>query len=65
MCGILGISVNKRSEIDRKLFEKSINRLFVLSESRGKEAAGFAANYGNNIKIFISIALGLPYLLWK
>jgi len=54
MCGIFGISVNKKSKIDRKLFEKSISRLFVLSESRGKEAAGFATNYGNNIKIFKS-----------
>ena len=52
MCGIFGISVNKRSKIDRRLFQKSVKHLFLLSESRGKEAAGFAANYGNNIKVF-------------
>ena len=52
MCGIFGISVNKKSKIERRLFQKSVKHLFLLSESRGKEAAGFAVNYGDNIKVF-------------
>lgn len=42
MCGIYGISVRSTSWCDGVVFQKILKRLAVLSESRGKEAAGFA-----------------------
>lgn len=42
MCGIFGVNVGKNTNITRELLIKTINNLFKLSESRGKEAAGMA-----------------------
>lgn len=48
MCGIFGI-INKDARINvPKLFRE----LFLLSESRGKEAAGFAIKKQGNIRVF-------------
>lgn len=40
MCGIFGIVSNDESTLPVKDVEKLVNRLFLLSESRGKEASG-------------------------
>ncbi len=51
MCGIWGFS-----SIDRNLSKKNIyqimKELFLLSESRGKEAAGIAIASDNTISVF-------------
>jgi len=40
MCGIFGFVTTADSEIDTKNFQSVINSLFLLSESRGKDASG-------------------------
>jgi len=54
MCGIFGI-VAKRTVFSslRELYTISDN-LFILSESRGKEASGIAVKVNNNIKVYKS-----------
>ncbi len=52
MCGIFGITINNQSNIGPKDCKKIFNKLFLLSESRGKEASGFASNDGCEIKVF-------------
>ncbi len=52
MCGIFGISVNKASDIAVKDFKRIFSELFILSESRGKEASGFAINNGSTIQVY-------------
>lgn len=47
MCGIFGI-VDRKAENSGKIFRS----LFKLSESRGKEAAGFALKRGNEMHVF-------------
>jgi len=42
MCGIFGLAVRKEASYDRQTFESALKALFLLSESRGKEAAGVA-----------------------
>ena len=42
MCGIFGIAVNENGSIDRSSANKILDDLFILSESRGKEASGLA-----------------------
>jgi glucosamine--fructose-6-phosphate aminotransferase (isomerizing) len=42
MCGIFGITKNIQSEITQVDFQKIFKTLFLLSESRGKEASGMA-----------------------
>jgi len=42
MCGIYGISVRPTSWCNGAVLQKMVTRLAILSESRGKEAAGFA-----------------------
>lgn len=52
MCGILGISINKNSSIKhRRLCSAILDKLFLLAESRGKEASGFAFNSGGSIVV--------------
>lgn len=46
MCGIFGISSNKKVNVDNYLKE-----LFILSESRGKEASGMAVEDDNGIQV--------------
>ncbi len=51
MCGIFGfISHNKSITDDRKI--DIVRKLFLLSESRGKEASGFALKTDTNIHVF-------------
>lgn len=52
MCGIFGIISGKKSEFSPKLLKSTINNLFKLSESRGKEAAGIAVLSGDSIYIY-------------
>ncbi len=40
MCGIFVIAVEKDAELGRAQYEALFERLYVLSESRGKESAG-------------------------
>ena len=47
MCGIFGL-IHKKDNKTGKIFRD----LFVLSESRGKEAAGFAIKRKENIRVF-------------
>lgn len=47
MCGIFGLIQNKNSET-----EKNFRNLFLLSESRGKEAAGFAIKLPTSIRVY-------------
>ena len=42
MCGIFGLAIKSGHPLDGKGFEKALKRLFLRSESRGKEAAGVA-----------------------
>ena len=52
MCGILGLSINKKSRIDILLYRKILDKLFLLAESRGKEASGFAFNDEKKITVY-------------
>jgi glutamine---fructose-6-phosphate transaminase (isomerizing) len=52
MCGIFGIALNRDSDIKPVHREQIFTRLFLLSESRGKEASGYALNDGREIKVF-------------
>jgi len=54
MCGIFGYAVNETAPIAPKQFASTIRDLFVLSESRGKEAAGLAARYPGKMEILRS-----------
>jgi asparagine synthetase B (glutamine-hydrolysing) len=51
MCGIFGIIVNKESNITCKSFVTITKRLFKLSETRGKEASGFALSINDEITV--------------
>jgi tRNA(Ile)-lysidine synthase TilS/MesJ len=42
MCGIFGLIANSSSGLTHKKSTEIINKLFILSESRGKESAGIA-----------------------
>jgi glutamine---fructose-6-phosphate transaminase (isomerizing) len=42
MCGIFGVITSERSILSSDIIEKHLTRLFLLSESRGKEASGLA-----------------------
>lgn len=53
MCGIFGIIANENSGLDNATVNKLVNRLFVLSESRGKESAGIAIKNTEQHKISI------------
>ncbi len=52
MCGIFGISVCKSEKSDARGVGHIVDALFVLSESRGKEAAGIAVDSGRNLRVF-------------
>lgn len=51
MCGIFGITVKKESNIEPELLKLIVQRLFALSQSRGKEAAGAALLTVKNIYV--------------
>lgn len=40
MCGIFGIALSQEAELSRREFEVLLEKLYLLSESRGKESAG-------------------------
>jgi glutamine---fructose-6-phosphate transaminase (isomerizing) len=48
MCGIFGLIQKNNNSNTGKIFRD----LFILSESRGKEAAGFAVKHNTTIKVF-------------
>ena len=52
MCGIFGITITKEAELSKENYKKILRALFLLSESRGKEAAGFSFNNGKQIRVF-------------
>lgn len=49
MCGIFGITTQKNSSITQGLYKRLLDDLFIFSESRGKEASGFASILDNKI----------------
>src|ERR1044071_7938151 len=49
MCGIFGVGLGPNSELDRQRLRGVLAELFVLSESRGKEAAGIAIDDGHGV----------------
>ncbi|CAN5396642.1 N/A [soil metagenome] len=52
MCGIFGLNFTENLKYDPDLLSYYIENLFLLSESRGKEASGFAFGSDNDVKIF-------------
>jgi glutamine---fructose-6-phosphate transaminase (isomerizing) len=53
MCGIFGAVISERSELRRSPeLERSVERLFLLSESRGKEAAGLAVTRDDALVVY-------------
>jgi len=52
MCGILGVILSASSKLPRETVKPVINRLFKLSESRGKEASGLAVLSANAINVY-------------
>lgn len=51
MCGIFGLIANPESGITQQKSEEIIRKLFILSESRGKESAGIAVKNTSSNKI--------------
>ena len=51
MCGIWGL-VSADEELNRQTIENIINKLLILSESRGKEAAGVAMTSQSGASVF-------------
>lgn len=52
MCGIFGIATDGSSGFTPRLLQNTINDLFKLSESRGKEAAGIAIYGPDTIQVY-------------
>ncbi|MCB9858398.1 MAG: hypothetical protein H6818_22160 [Phycisphaerales bacterium] len=52
MCGIFGISVTQGSSVSLRDARAALDTLFLLSESRGREAAGVALVANGSIRIF-------------
>jgi glutamine---fructose-6-phosphate transaminase (isomerizing) len=53
MCGIFGVIANSKSNLDQSSLQKTVERLFVLSESRGSESAGIAIKNYSKQKISV------------
>ncbi len=51
MCGIFGISLSSNSQFSDKQFRSVVRKLFILSESRGKEASGLAGTVTDKILV--------------
>ena len=51
MCGILGVLAKNSSKISRPLLSKVIHNLYLLSETRGKEASGISYIENGSIKV--------------
>ncbi|MCB0319510.1 MAG: hypothetical protein KDD60_01210 [Bdellovibrionales bacterium] len=54
MCGIFGILASDKAEVDRESLQEALKRLFLLSESRGKEAAGLALAFDKRLNVLKS-----------
>lgn len=52
MCGIFGCIASLDSSLTPTLLKKITDKLFTLSESRGKEASGIAIRTKNSIQVF-------------
>ncbi len=52
MCGIFGIAVTKKAQVNKRLLKRYADLLFVLSESRGKEASGIAFHQGDRVLVY-------------
>lgn len=52
MCGIFGVITGEKNNIDGKEFTRLLKELFVLSETRGKEAAGICAVSDHEVAIY-------------
>ena len=51
MCGIFGIAVTSDAHLKKQEASQAIKNLFLLSESRGKEAAGLCVRSGNRMQV--------------
>ena len=51
MCGIFGLIISKDHGFDQSNWLKALDNLFILSETRGKEAAGIAVATPNKIRV--------------
>lgn len=51
MCGILGVFARPDAAVPPALLRRSLRRLFLLSETRGREAAGLAVRSKNALRI--------------
>ena len=51
MCGIFGLIIDKDENISSDLINRAVNKLFIFSETRGREAAGIAINTGSSIDV--------------
>ena len=54
MCGIFGINLSADSQISSKKVKKIVNKTFLLSERRGKDASGVLSVYQDKIDILKS-----------
>jgi hypothetical protein len=61
MCGIFGI-VTKQGAIDNHSFRDSLERLFLLSETRGRESAGIAVITSKDIR-YLKTAMRPKHLI--
>ncbi len=52
MCGIFGVVVLGQSKLPRKRWVDTIEQVFALSETRGKEAAGLAVATQSKISVY-------------
>ncbi len=52
MCGIFGLIAKENSSLNSKSAKKVVDKLFKLSESRGRDAAGFAWRSGEKIFVY-------------
>ncbi len=52
MCGIFGVIAGEGSGVTAPIFSSAVNKLFILSESRGKESAGLALVNGGPIQVY-------------
>jgi hypothetical protein len=52
MCGIFGLVTDGRTEFSPGILKSIVSDLFLLSESRGKEAAGIAVRCGRVIHVY-------------
>ena len=51
MCGIFGVLAGPRADFGRKRLRPTLDRLFRLSESRGKEASGLAIRSDAGVRV--------------